>query len=311
MSASATSQTHASVRATGKTLAARHRRDGWLMVSPTILIIVLLSVFPLIYSLLLSFQRRDLQHPNDDKFVGFGNFRNALGDDRVWTSLSNTGILVAGGIALEFLLGLVLALIIVDDLRGKRFIIPLLMLPVMMVPVIVALTWRMLWDNQYGAVNELLSRIAGHDVNIVWLAHTKTAMIAIMVTEVWQWTPFMFLVLLAGLSGVNPELYEAAALDGANWWQSLRGITLPGLAPVIAVALLFRALDAFKIFDLIFMLTQGQPGTSTETISWYIYQIGYKFFNLGYAAAVSYLAVILLTILATLYVGRFLREERL
>lgn len=310
MSASVSSQTRAPVRVARRTLAARHRRDGWLMVAPTILVILLLSVFPLIYSLLLSFQRRDLQHPGEDKFVGLGNFRTALADDRVWNSLLNTGVLVVGGIALEFLLGLGLALLIVDELRGKRFIIPLLMLPVMMVPVIVALTWRMLWDNQYGAINEVLSRVAGRDVNIIWLAETKTAMAAILVTEVWQWTPFMFLVLLAGLAGVNPELYEASALDGANWWQSLRDITLPGLAAVIAVALLFRALDAFKIFDLIFMLTQGQPGTSTETISWYIYQIGYKFFNMGYAAAVSYLAVILLTVLATLYVGRFLREER-
>ncbi|MBA3414132.1 MAG: sugar ABC transporter permease, partial [Chloroflexia bacterium] len=105
-----------------------------------------------------------------------------------------------------------------------------------------------------------------------------------------------------------PELYEAAALDGAGWWQALRAITLPGLAPVIAVVVLFRVLDAFKVFDLIFMLTQGQPGTATETISWYIYQVGYRFFNLGYAAAVSYLLLIFLSVAATLYAARFIRE---
>jgi multiple sugar transport system permease protein len=215
------------------------------------------------------------------------------------------------GIAIQFVLGLGLALVVVDELRGKRFIIPLLMLPVMMVPVVVALGWRLLWDSQYGPINQILSIILRRDVDILWLTQKWPALFAVLVTDVWQWTPFMFLILLAGLSSLNPELYEAAALDGAGWWEELREITLPGLAPVIAVAILFRALDAFKIFDQIFMLTQGQPGTSTETISWYIYQVGYKFFNLGYAAAVSYLLLIFLTVVATIYAGRFLSEERL
>jgi multiple sugar transport system permease protein len=223
----------------------------------------------------------------------------------------NTVLLVVGGVALQFVLGLGLALVVVDELRGKRFIIPLLMLPVMMVPVVVALGWRILWDSQFGAINHILSFVLRRDVDILWLTNKWTALFAILVTDVWQWTPFMFLILLAGLSSLNPELYEAAALDGAGWWQELREITLPGLAPVIAVAIIFRALDAFKIFDQIFMLTQGQPGTSTETISWYIYQVGYKFFSMGYAAAISYLLVIFLTVAATIYAARFLREERL
>jgi multiple sugar transport system permease protein len=117
----------------------------------------------------------------------------------------------------------------------------------------------------------------------------------------------MFLVLLAALSSVNPELYEAASLDGAGWWQSLRDVSLPGIAKVIAVAILFRALDAFKVFDLVYMFTQGGPGTSTESISWYIYQLGFKFFRLGYASAVSFVVVIIMTIIATLYVTRFVR----
>ena len=119
----------------------------------------------------------------------------------------------------------------------------------------------------------------------------------------------MLLILLAGLTGVNPELYEAAALDGAGWWASLRDISLPGIAPVVAVAVLFRGLDAFKIFDLVYMFTQGGPGTSTETVSWYIYQLGFKFFRLSYASAVSFLILILLSVACTLYVGLFLRER--
>ncbi|MCD6032565.1 MAG: sugar transporter permease [Thermomicrobiales bacterium] len=281
------------------------------MASPTIGVILALGIFPLLYSLVLSFQRRDLQHPNEDQFVGLANYAAALVDPRVLSAMTNTLLLVVVGIAIQFVLGLGLALVVVDELRGKRFIIPLLMLPVMMVPVVVALGWRLLWDSQYGPINQILSIILRRDVDILWLTQKWPALFAVLVTDVWQWTPFMFLILLAGLSSLNPELYEAAALDGAGWWEELREITLPGLAPVIAVAILFRALDAFKIFDQIFMLTQGQPGTSTETISWYIYQVGYKFFNLGYAAAVSYLLLIFLTVVATIYAGRFLSEERL
>jgi multiple sugar transport system permease protein len=243
-------------------------------------------------------------------FVGFANYAEALTDERAWAALRNTLVLSVGGVTLEFLLGLGLALVLIDELRGKRFIIPLLMLPVMMVPVIVGLAWRLLWESQNGPINYFLGLIPGWDRQITWLTQPNTALVAILVTEVWQWTPFMFLILLAGLAGVNPDLYDAAALDGAGWWRTLRDITLPAIAPVLAVVILFRWMDAFKIFDFIWMFTQGGPGTSTESISWYVYQLGLKFFRMGYASAMSYLVVIFLTIVATVYVALALREER-
>jgi multiple sugar transport system permease protein len=301
-----TAHTTESVVSSGPSYATRRRVEGWLLVLPALLLIVGLTIFPLIQALSLSFQRWDLQS-QEHPFVGLQNYRDALLDPRVWGALQNTGIIVVGAVLLEFLLGLGLALLFAGDFAGKRFAMPLLLLPVMVVPIVVGLTWKMLWDNQYGAINQVLSWVAGYDVNILWLAQRNTALFAMIVTDVWQWTPFMFLVLLAGLSSVNPELYEAAALDGAGWWNQLRDVSLPGIARVIAVAIIFRALDAFKIFDLVYMFTQGGPGTSTESISWYIYQLGFKFFRLGYASAVSFLVVIFLTVLATLYVARFVR----
>jgi multiple sugar transport system permease protein len=298
--------THTAVTSSGPSFATRRRIEGWLLVLPALLLILGLSILPLIQSLLLSFQRWDLQS-QEHPFVGLQNYRDALVDPRVLGAFQNTGIIVVCAVAIEFLLGLGLALIFVGDFTGKRFAMPLLMLPVMVVPIVVGLTWRMLWDNQYGAINQTLSWIVGHEVNILWLAHRDTALFAMIVTDVWQWMPFMFLVLLAALSSVNPELYEAAALDGAGWWDALRDVSLPGIARVIAVAILFRALDAFKVFDLVYMFTQGGPGTSTESISWYIYQLGFKFFRLGYASAVSFVVVIVLTVLATIYVTRFVR----
>lgn len=280
------------------------------MVAPAVLLILGLGVYPLISAVALSFQKWELQS-QDRPFVGLANYREALADGRVWGSLENTAIFMVSAVTIELVLGFGLALLLVGEFRGKRLVLPLLMLPVMMVPVVVGLTWRTLWDNQYGAINAVLSAIAGEQVNILWLAQKNTAIAAMIVTDVWQWTPFMLLVLLAGLSAVNPDLYEAAALDGAGWWASMRDISLPGIAPVVAVAVLFRAMDAFKVFDLVFMFTQGGPGTSTETASWYIYQLGFKFFRLGYASAVAWLIVIILTVACTIYVRRFVKEGTL
>jgi multiple sugar transport system permease protein len=295
------------------------------MVLPTVIIILALSVYPLLYSLRLAFWNWNLQPPQKS-YIGLQNFTDAFSDARVWGALQNTLLIVVVGIALEFVLGLGLALLLVDSVRLRRFVLPIFMLPVMMVPVVVGLTWRMLWDNQYGAINSFLRKLFDHDVsitlfdhhyqildkaplNIVWLGQTNTAKIAMIITQTWQWTPFMFLLLLAALSSVNPELYEAASLDGANWRHLLVDITLPGISRVIVVAILFRALEAFKIFDLVYMFTQGGPGNSTETISWYIYELGFKFFRMGYASAISYLVLIMLSIAATAYVAAFLREE--
>ena len=239
--------------------AGRRRREGWLLAFPAILIVLALAVYPLVYSLWLAFHQWDLQTPGHP-FVGLDNFRTAVQDDRVWMALKNTGVIVTVGIFFEFLLGLGLALLLVDTVHIRRILLPIVMLPVTMVPIVVGLTWRMMWDNQYGVVNALLRIPFGDDLNIIWLGQTRTAIIAMIVTQVWQWTPFMFLIMLAALSSVNPDLYEASALDGAGWWRQLLDITLPAIKGIIAVAVLFRALDAFKIFDLVYMFTQGGPG---------------------------------------------------
>ena len=291
----------------GPSLSGRNRRDGWLLVLPAILLILAMGVYPLLYSLYLALHQWDLQTPATP-FIGLDNFRDALRDDRLWSALKNTWVIVIAGIACEFLLGLILALILVDSPRLKRFVVPIFILPVMMVPIVVGLTWKMLWDNQYGAINHVLRMIFGNDLNIIWLGQTNTAIIAMIVTQIWQWTPFMFVVLLAAISAVSPDLYEAASLDGANWWNTLKDITLPSIRHIIFVALLFRGLDAFKIFDLVYMFTQGGPGTTTETASWYVYRLGFQFFRMGYASAISYLMLIMLSIVATIYVAAFIRE---
>lgn len=271
--------------------------------------IVGIGLFPLLYSLGISFLQWDLQRP-ERRFIFLKNYSAALTDTRLWEALGHTGIIIVVAVALELVFGLLLAQLLVNPLPGKRLFVTLFILPVVMAPLIVGYTWRMLWDTQYGPINQVLGWIVGQPVEIVWLANPRTVYPAILITEIWQWTPFMFLVLLAGLVAIDPQLREAAALDGATAWQSFRFITVPIVQPIMLIAILFRALDVFKLFDIIFSLTGGGPGSQTETVSFYVYQLGFKNFRLGYTAAVSLLVLILVSVLITILWRRLSEQEK-
>jgi multiple sugar transport system permease protein len=204
--------------------------------------------------------------------------------------------------------GLALAQTLVGRLPGTRIITPLLILPAVVSPIVVGFTWRILYDATYGPLDHFLSLIRNQPTNIVWLVNLQTVYPAVLMTEIWQWTPFMFLIMLAGLTAVSPELHEAASADGASSWQIFTRVTLPVIQPVIVVAVLFRALDIFKLFDIIVPLTGGGPGTTTETASLYLYILGFRNFRLGYAAAASYLVLMMFTILLTMLLRRISRE---
>jgi multiple sugar transport system permease protein len=274
------------------------RNVRYLFVLPCVLMLLGIGLFPLLYSLGISVLQWELQRP-ERRFIGLKNYSDALVDERLWAALGHTLVILVVAVAVELLLGLLLAQLLVNPLPGKRFFVTLFILPVIMAPLIVGYTWRMLWDAQYGPINQMLGWIAGRPVEIVWLANPRTVYPAILITEIWQWTPFMFLVLLAGLVAIDPQLREAAALDGASGWQTFRLVILPLVQPIMLIAILFRALDVFKLFDIIFSLTGGGPGSQTETVSFYIYQLGFKNFRLGYTAAVSILVLIIVSVLIT------------
>ncbi len=226
----------------------------------------------------------------------------------MWEALGHTLVIMVVAVVVELGLGLLLAQVLSGTLPGKKFIVPLIILPVIMSPIVAGYVWRMLWDTQYGPINEALSWIVGHRVDLVWLINPKTVYAAIIVTEVWQWTPFMFLVLLAGLVGISPELFEAAALDGASAWQTFWHLVLPLIRPLMVIALIIRSLDTFKIFDTVYSLTFGGPGTFTETITFYIYLLGFRNFRLGYTAAMGFLVLILVSMVTTVLLRRFGEE---
>jgi multiple sugar transport system permease protein len=284
------------------------RNLRYLFVLPSVVMILGIGIFPLLYSVGISFLQWDLQRP-ERRFIWLKNYSTALSDNRLWEALGHTAIIIVAAVTLELLLGLLLAYTLTGPLPGRQLFITLFILPVVMAPLIVGYTWRMLWDTQYGPINQVLGWFTGQSVEIVWLANPRTVYPAILVTELWQWTPFMFLVLLAGLVAVDPQLREAAALDGASAWQTFAHVTLPLVQPIIVIAVLFRALDVFKLFDIIFSLTGGGPGSQTETVSFYIYQLGFKNFRLGYTAAVSLLVLVLVSVLITLLWRRLGERE--
>ena len=278
--------------------ARKKRIMPWLFVLPCIVVILLVTIFPTIYSFGLSFTKWEISLPNRP-FIGFGNYVALFKDVRFLHSIFITAIVVVVGVGIEMVLGFGLGQILSVKMRGKRFFVAALLLPVMVMPVVVGYTWRLLWDASYGPINQIIGWVIGKPFQYTWLANTWTAIFAILVTEIWQWTPFMFLVFLSGIVSLDPEIFEAADIDGASNLNKLRYLTIPLLRPIIIVALLIRGLDALKFFDVIFALTGGAPGNSTETISFFIYKTGYQFFRLGYGAAASFILLIALIIILT------------
>ncbi|GAB4540386.1 MAG: sugar ABC transporter permease [Anaerolineae bacterium] len=290
-----------------RTGALHHKRlIPWLFVAPCLIVILLVTIFPTLYSLGLSFTKWEVAL-KEKPFIGLGNYIALSHDQRFLHSILITALIVFVGVGVELILGFSLAQLLAGDMRGKRIIVAALLLPVMVMPVVVGYTWRLLWDAQYGPINQIIGWIIGRPFTYTWLAKPGTALFAILVTEIWQWTPFMFLVFLSGLAVLDPEVFEAADIDGAGGWDKLWHLTIPLMRPIIIVALLIRGLDALKFFDIIFTLSGGGPGNSTETLSFYIYQVGYQFFRLGYGAAAAFVLLIFLAVLLT-YLLRMFRS---
>lgn len=284
------------------------RHFKYLLIAPAVLLILALSIFPLLFSLWVAFVNYDFQIPGH-AFVGLKNFRQVVTDPVARWSLVVTAVLSGTSVVVEFLLGLALALSMVKTFRGRGLVMSLVIIPLFISPVIVGQAWALLLQRPFGPTNYVLSQILGYDVTISWLTQAPWNFIAIILADVWQWTPFMFVILLAGLTAIPLNLYEAAELDGVNAWQTFWSITVPQLAPMMLLAVTFRLLDAIKLFDVIFILTGGGPGTNTYSSSFYLFTIGFTQFHLSMATAGSWIFLILTLIIITFLVRRLLRPE--
>jgi multiple sugar transport system permease protein len=272
------------------------------LVAPAVVIFLAVGIMPLVYSLYMSLTNWILTRPVPPKLVGLANYAQTFQDGELLKSLFVTAIYLTVTVGLEFALGLGIALVAFNTLRGLSVFRVGLLIPMALPPIVVGLTWRLIY-SPVGPLNWLLHLLGLHEV--VWLGNRATALPAVMAVDIWQWTPFMFLLLYAGLLSLPSEVLEAAAVDGAGLLLRLRYIILPMLQPVIAIALMFRLIDAIKTFDIAYILTGGGPANATELISLYVFKVGLNFFHLGYASAVSYILVALTTILSVV-VFRFL-----
>jgi multiple sugar transport system permease protein len=276
--------------------------ERYSFILPVVILLLAVTIFPLIYSLAVSLHVWDLRLNVLWDFVGLKNYGKALfGDARFWHSLWVTLRLGIPAILLQFVLGFALALLLDRSLPGTRLFNTLLVLPVMVSPMVAALIFRMIYHEKYGALNAVLSYV-GLPRNTTWLADRTLSSVAIILVDTWQWTPLIMMILLAGLKSISPEQIEAARVDGAHRLQVFWHITLPLLRMSMIVALLIRFIDIIKLFDSVFILTGGGPGSTNETVSMYIYLVGFRYFRMGYASALSYLLLIFASMLSTLFI---------
>jgi multiple sugar transport system permease protein len=259
-------------------------RLGWLLCAPVVAAMLLVTAYPILYSVWLSLFRYDLRFPDQRSFVGLDNYLSVLGSAVWWKALGNTAIVCVGSVTVELLLGFAFALLMQRTLFARRTLRTALLVPYGIVTVVAALAWRFAFDPTTGFVNHLLS------LHGAWLAQRGSAFFVIIMAEIWKTAPFMALLLLAGLTLVPADLLQAARVDGANAIQRFFRITLPLMRPAIMVALLFRTLDAFRIFDTVFVLTRGAQGT--ETVSMVAYRALLTRLNLGLGSAVAVLVFV-------------------
>ncbi len=271
------------------------RRFKYLIIAPAIFLLLFIGLFPLIYTLVVSFQNISM-FEQDTSFHGLRHYGALFKDARLWQALWHTMLITLIALPIELGFGLAMAFLFLDRMPGRQIFVALLVLPTMIAPVVAGATWRLLFDNRYGPINQVLSWIKGEPVTILWVIKAEYVYPAIFIAEVWQWTPFMFLILLAALSNVDQSLTEAAEIDGASGFRVFTKIVLPAIWPVMAIALLIRGLDLFRIFDVVWALTQGGPGTRTETISIYAYVQGFRQFETSYTGAMAFLVIVILTV---------------
>jgi multiple sugar transport system permease protein len=283
------------------------RHLGWILIAPSIAMFVAFAFIPSITAVLYALSRVKFTARGIKRtYIGLDNFRRAWDDDLVHQAAVTTLKWTVGVTVAEVLLGFALALLMTQNVRGRAILSTLLMIPIIMPPVSVAVAWFFIYEPNFGVLNYLLSLVGIS--RIEWLSNPGLALYSMMVVDVWQATPFVFLLLYAGLLALPRDPYEAAAIDGAGRWHVFRTVTLPLVSPILLVVVLLRIIDAARIFDKLFVMTHGGPGTTAYSFTLNIYVQGFANLDFGYASALSFIFQITLVILATVYVKRVMAD---
>lgn len=281
--------------------AVRHDRVKYAFIWPAFIIVLIISIFPLIYALTVSFQTVRLVPPIPPRFVGFDNYVSILSSSRFWGSTWTTATIVFLSVAFQYAFGFVIAIALHHNVRGSSFYRVIFLLPMFIAPVCVALIARMVFHPYLGPMNDAMN---GMGFGYLPFLTDATLAIGVLVTiDVWQWTPFVTLLMLAGLQGLPNEVFEAARVDNIGPWRRFWDITFPMLLPLSVAVVFIRLIEGFKIIDTVFVLTGGGPGTATETLTLFAYNEGFKKFNLGMTSALSFVFLIVVIIFGTLYLA--------
>ncbi|BBI32148.1 carbohydrate ABC transporter permease [Cohnella abietis] len=272
-----------------------------LLIAPAFIILLVLSMGPLMHSIYTGMFSSNLAK-STKTFVGFGNYKEIMQDTYFWNAFFNTLYQVFGTVGIQLLVGMGIALLLARTFKGVKILRSLYLLPMMTTPIVVGLVWRMLYNPELGLINYYLDKIGISGPN--WLGDPSWAMPSIILADVWLSTPFLTMILLAGLQTLPTEPYESAELDGANRFQTFWYITMPLLKPYIYMAILFRLMDAIKRFDTIYIMTGGGPGNKTETLNIYVYHQAFEFLKTGYAAALSNVMLVFILVISIYFLRK-------
>ena len=275
------------------------RRRALFLVLPTVILLALIVIFPMIFSLSVSVLSYDIRMP-EHPFTGLGNWINLLKNSDFFNAVRVTGTMIAAELFFELGLGLVLSLLLLQLPNSRKIFQPILLVPMMVMPVVVGYMGRLVFEVRSGPVNYFLNLLGLEGLQ--WHASPDLALITILILSIWRWTPFVMATLLAGLLSLPQEPYQSAQVDGASPWQIFTRLTIPMLKPVITLVVVMRTLEILQAFDIMYVLTMGGPGSRTTTISLYTYLLGFRYWDIGQAAAAAWLIMIPLSILVTFFV---------
>ncbi len=274
------------------------QRFGYTLIIPAVVIIVTIAFFPIVRCIWLSLCENDILGGVSTRFIGLENYKNLLGDKIFHKSFFNTLFFTVISVTCEFLLGLIFALLLDQSFRGRGIARACVLIPWALPPAIIAMAWRWIFNDTYGVFGDMLMKVGIVHSQIAWLGKPGLAMFSVIFADVWKTTPFICIILLAGLQSIPRDLFEAISIDGANSIRRFTMITLPLLRPYIVLALIFRTIQAFGVFDLIWVLTGGGPAGSTQTVSLYIYDMSFRYLNLGYGSAITIVVFFMLFVTA-------------
>jgi len=260
------------------------KRVRYVFIMPALIFVIVMMAFPILYTLRLSFTQWSMSATRAPVWLGLANYKSFFSSDpRFWGAVGRTFAFTMIAVAVETILGVVIALVLNRETRGQNFIKTLFLLPMIATPVAVGMVWLLMYEPSIGVLNYLLGLIGLPQG--LWLASPQQALGSLILVDVWQWTPMITLIVLAGLASLSREPFEAAIVDGASRLQIIRHITIPLIQPTIVASVILRSIDAFKTYDIIYTMTQGGPGFATETLNIYSFVLGFQYFQMGKASA--------------------------